>query len=280
MIERMFPSPSIARTGAPDPIIRLEGVAFGWENRRIFDGLDIAIPGGRITTIMGPSGSGKTTLLKLITGQLMPRAGDVVVDGLSVPSLGRGALLRLRMRMGMLFQRSALFTDLSVFENVAYPIREHTRLSERLIRAVVLMKLQSVGLRGARDLKPHELSGGMVRRVALARAIALDPMILLYDDPFSGQDPVTLGVLMRLIKTLNHALGITSIIVSHDADEVKAISDYLYVIGDGKVQEHGTPAQLGHSANEWTNQLLHGLPNGPVSFHYPAEDIVRDLALE
>lgn len=279
IIGLMPPAPQAAQADVHDPVIQLKDVAFGWESRKIFDGLDIAIPQGKITTIMGPSGCGKTTLLKLITGQLMPQAGDVVVDGLSVPSLSRDALLKLRMRMGMLFQQSALFTDLSVFENVAYPIREHTKLSESLIRAVVLTKLQSVGLRGARNLMPHELSGGMVRRVALARAIALDPMILLYDDPFSGQDPVTLGVLMRLIKTLNDALGITSIIVSHDADEVKAISHYLYVIGDGKVKEHGTPEQLGHSANEWTNQLLRGLPNGPVSFHYPAEEIAKDFAL-
>jgi phospholipid/cholesterol/gamma-HCH transport system ATP-binding protein len=264
---------------APHHHIQIDGLHFGWGDRKIFNGIDIAIPKGKITTIMGPSGSGKTTLLKLITGQLYPQSGNVVVDGLSVPKLSRSELLKLRIRMGMLFQQSALFTDLSVFENVAYPIREHTRLSESLIRSLVLIKLHAVGLRGARDLMPHELSGGMVRRVALARAIALDPMILLYDDPFSGQDPVTLGVLMRLIKTLNKALGITSILVSHDADEVKAISDYLYIIGDGKVKEHGTPEQLGHSSNEWTSQLLEGLPNGPVSFHYPAEDLAKDFAL-
>ena len=257
--------------------VRIDKVTFGFASRKIFDGIDIAIQKGKITTIMGPSGSGKTTLLKLITGQFYPSSGDIVVDGLSVPRLRRSQLMDLRMRMGMLFQQSALLTDLNVFDNVAYPLREHTRLTESLIRSVVLLKLEAVGLRGARALMPHELSGGMVRRVALARAIALDPMILLYDDPFSGQDPVTLGVLMRLIKTLNSALGLTSIIVSHDADEVKAISDYLYIIGDGAVKEHGTPADLGHSANEWTNQILNGLPNGPVSFHYPAEDIAKDL---
>ena len=257
--------------------VQVENVVFGWESRKIFDGIDIAIQKGRITTIMGPSGSGKTTLLKLITGQLYPQSGNVIVDGLSVPKLSRSQLMTLRIRMGMLFQQSALLTDLSVFENVAYPLREHTTLTESLIRSVVLLKLESVGLRGARDLMPHELSGGMVRRVALARAIALDPMILLYDDPFSGQDPVTLGVLMRLIKALNSALGLTSIIVSHDADEVKAISDYLYIIGDGEIREHGTPEELGHSANAWANQILNGLPNGPVSFHYPAEDIEKDL---
>ena len=271
-----YPSERL-QNDSPEYHVQIEHVVFGWENRKVFDGIDIAIQKGRITTIMGPSGSGKTTLLKLITGQLYPQSGDVIVDGLSVPKLSRSQLMTLRIRMGMLFQQSALLTDLSVFENVAYPLREHTTLTESLIRSVVLLKLESVGLRGARDLMPHELSGGMVRRVALARAIALDPMILLYDDPFSGQDPVTLGVLMRLIKALNSALGLTSIIVSHDADEVKAISDYLYVIGDGQVKEHGTPAELGHSSNEWTNQILNGLPNGPVSFHYPADDIAKDL---
>ena len=264
---------------SPEHHIQINDLVFGWGNRKIFDGIDIAIPRGKITTIMGPSGSGKTTLLKLITGQLYPQSGNVVVDGLSIPNLSRSELLKLRIRMGMMFQYNALFTDINVFDNVAYPIREHTKLSESLIRTVVLIKLQSVGLRGACHLMPNELSGGMVRRVALARAIALDPMILLYDDPFAGQDPVTLGVLMRLIKTLNHALGITSILVSHDADEVKAISDYLYIIGDGKVKEHGPTEQLGHSSNGWTNQLLNGLPNGPISFHYPAEDIAKDFLL-
>ena len=267
------------QTDSRDYQIKIDDLVFAFGARKIFDGIDIAIPKGKITTIMGPSGSGKTTLLKLITGQIYPHSGNVVVDGFSVPELSHSQLLKLRMRMGMLFQYSALFTDINVFENVAYPIREHTKLQESLIRTVVLTKLQSVGLRGARELMPHELSGGMVRRVALARAIALDPSILLYDDPFSGQDPVTLGVLMRLIKTLNNALGITSIIVSHDADEVKAISDYLYIIGDGKVKDHGTPEQLGHSVNDWTHQLLNGLPNGPVSFHYPAVEIASDFSL-
>jgi phospholipid/cholesterol/gamma-HCH transport system ATP-binding protein len=263
----------------PDHHIQISGVEFGYPSRKIFEGIDITIPRGKITTIMGPSGSGKTTLLKLFTGQLYPQSGNVMVEGLSVPRLSRGQLMKLRIRMGMMFQTSALFTSINVFDNVAYPIREHTRLSESLIRTVVLMKLQAVGLRGAIHLMPHELSGGMMRRVALARAIALDPMILFYDDPFSGQDPVTLGVLMRLIKKLNQALGITSILVSHDADEVKAISDYLYIIGDGKVKEQGTPQELGHSSNAWAEQLLNGMPNGPVSFHYPAESISKDLHL-
>ena len=258
----------------------MDDVVFSYGNRKIFDGIDIRIPRGKITTIMGPSGSGKTTLLRLFTGQVRPDSGNVIVDGLSVPSLSRAQLMKLRIRMGMMFQQSALFTGISVFDNVAYPIREHSNLSEALIRSVVLMKLHAVGLRGAIQLMPHELSGGMTRRVALARAIALDPMILFYDDPFSGQDPITLGVLMRLIKKINESLGITSILVSHDADEVKAISDYLYIIGDGNVQEHGTPEELGHSPSGWADQLLNGLPDGPVSFDYPAEPIARDLHLE
>jgi len=265
---------------ATDNLIQLENIVFGWGNRNIFSGIDISIPKGKITTIMGPSGSGKSTLLKLITGQLYPQSGNVFVDGLNIPDLKRSQLLKLRIRMGMMFQHSALFTDINVFDNVAYPIREHTELSDSLIRSVVLMKLQAVGLRGAYNLMPSELSGGMLRRVALARAVALDPMILLYDDPFSGQDPVSLGVLMRLIKTLNNALGITSVIVSHDADEVKSISDNLYVIAEGKVKEHGTPSQLNQSSNEWTNQLLRGLPNGPVSFHYPANELAEDFSLD
>jgi len=265
---------------SPTHLVELDDIAFSWGNRIIFDGIDIKIPKGQITTIMGPSGSGKTTLLKLITGQLRPKKGGVIVDGHNVPELNRAQLLKLRIKMGMMFQHSALFTHINVFENVAYPLREHTTLSESLIRTIVLMKLQAVGLRGASQLMPSELSGGMLRRVALARAIALDPMMLFYDDPFSGQDPVSLGVLMRLIKTLNNALGITSILVSHDADEVKAISDNLYIIAEGKVKDHGTPEQLGHSKNDWTNQILKGQPNGPMSFHYPANDLANDYLLD
>ena len=263
-----------------DHHIQMDDVVFSYGNRKIFDGINIKIPRGKITTIMGPSGSGKTTLLRLFTGQVRPASGNVIVDGLSVPSLSRSQLMKLRIRMGMMFQQSALFTGYSVFDNVAYPIREHTNLSEAMIRSVVLLKLHAVGLRGAIHLMPHELSGGMTRRVAFARAIALDPMILFYDDPFSGQDPITLGILMRLIKRINQSLGITSILVSHDADEVKAISDYLYIIGDGNVQEHGTPEELGHSTSGWADQLLNGLPDGPVSFQYPAEAIARDFRLE
>ncbi|MFQ5468910.1 MAG: ABC transporter ATP-binding protein [Gammaproteobacteria bacterium] len=260
-------------------IIRLDQVAYSYHNRVIFDDINISIPRGKITAIMGPSGSGKTTLLKLITGQLHPINGSVTVNEQEVPKLNRQALFKLRMRMGMMFQSSALLTHLSVFENVAYPLREHTNLSEPMIRSIVLMKLQAVGLRGARDLMPSELSGGMTRRVALARAIVLDPMMIMYDDPFSGQDPVTLGVLMRLIQSLNDGLGISSILVSHDADEIAAIADYIYIIAEGKVKEHGTPDELGRSNNDWTQQLLKGRANGPVSFHYPAVELRNDLKI-
>lgn len=258
-------------------LVTLNNLHFAFRGRVIFDGIDIAIPQGKITTIMGPSGSGKTTLLKLITGQLRPQQGSVLVDGIEVTQLSRNALFELRKRMGMMFQSSALFTDLTVFDNVAYPLRENTQLPESIIRTVVLMKLNAVGLRGARDLKPAELSGGMIRRVALARAIALDPMMIFYDDPFSGQDPITLGVVMRLVRMLNQHLGLTSVLVSHDVDEIVAISDYLYVIGDGKVQAHGTPAELGRSTNPWADQFLHAKPDGPVSFHYAATDYRDEL---
>jgi len=216
------------------------------------------IPRGKVTTIMGPSGTGKTTALRLISGQLTPSSGEVIVDGKHVASLSRQALFELRKRMGMMFQSGALFTDLSVFENVAFPLREHTDLPESMIRDIVVMKLQAVGLRGARALMPSELSGGMARRVALARAIALDPTMILYDEPFTGQDPITVGVIMQLIRKLNDSLGLTSVIVSHDVAEVAAISDYLYIISDGKVIETGTPKSMQESKSEWVQQFLNG----------------------
>lgn len=258
-------------------IATLSNVRVGFRDHVLFNGLNIEIPRGKITTIMGASGSGKTTLLKLMSGQIKPWSGDVYFDGQHVNRLKRAQLFEMRKRMGMMFQTSALFTDLTVFENVAYPIRENTKLSDELIRNVVLMKLNAVGLRGARDLMPAELSGGMVRRVALARAIVLDPMMIMYDDPFSGLDPITLGVIMRLIKTLNHHLGITSVLVSHDVAEVVAISDYVYMIGDGKVQAHGTPEELGHSRDPWTEQFVHAKADGPVSFHFPANNYEDEL---
>jgi len=230
-----------------------------------------------VTTIMGPSGTGKTTLLRLIGGQLKPSAGTVEVDGQNVPDLALKALYQLRKRMGMMFQTGALFTDLNVFENVAFPLREHTRLPEALIRDLVLIKLQAVGLRGARKLMPAELSGGMARRVALARAIALDPMMIMYDEPFTGQDPITVGVIMQLIRQINDYLGLTSIIVSHDVAEVSAISDRIYLISQGQVVAQGPPKDLQQSPSEWAQQFLHGRPDGPVPFHYPAMPFEDDL---
>lgn len=276
-----MPDNSFAQTPLPsrvgEPIVHIEDLHFGYEERPLFAGLDIAIPRGQVTAIMGPSGSGKTTLLRLIGGQLQPQRGSVLVDGQNVHRLSRAALFDLRLRMGMMFQQNALFTDLSVFENVAFPLREHTDLPEALIRNVVLMKLHAVGLRGARDLMPSELSGGMTRRVSLARAIAMDPMMIMYDDPFSGQDPVTLGVLMKLIRQLNDGLGITSIIVSHDAAELATICDQLYLISGGKVVVGGSPAELQQSSDPAVEQFFGGLPNGPVPFHYPSPEMREEL---
>lgn len=260
-----------------DVLVRIRDLRFGFGTRRIIDGVDIDIPRGKITTIMGPSGTGKTTLLRLIGGQWRPQGGTVHVDGVNVHKVRRKELYALRKRMGMLFQSGALFTHLNVFDNVAFPLREHTGLSEILIRHLVLMKLEAVGLRGARELMPAELSGGMARRVALARAIALDPMMIMYDEPFTGQDPITVGVIMQLIRLLNDSLGLTSIIVSHDVAEVSAISDQLYMLSGGKVIGHGTPEALGRSESEWVQQFLQGLPDGPVPFDYPASDFKADL---
>lgn len=260
-----------------DALISIRDVVFHHGSRRIFDGVSLEIPRGRITAIMGPSGTGKTTLLKLIGGQLRPDAGTIVVDGQDVHSLRLRELYELRKRMGMLFQTGALLTDLSVYENVAFPLREHTRLPESMIRTLVLMKLQAVGLRGARDLMPAQLSGGMARRVALARAIALDPMMILYDEPFTGQDPISMGVLVKLIHDLNEEFGLTSIVVSHDVKETASIADYIYLISEGQVVGRGTPEQLGASSSAWVGQFMHGLADGPVPFHYPAADYAADL---
>lgn len=261
----------------PDAVVQIRGLHFSHGEHVIFDGIDLDIAPGRVTAIMGPSGTGKTTLLKLIGGQLRPSSGSIRVHGEEVPALGRSALYQLRKRMGMLFQSGALLTDISVFENVAYPIREHTRLPETLLRDLVLMKLQAVGLRGAAGLMPGELSGGMARRVALARAIALDPMMVLYDEPFTGQDPISMGILVKLIRELNDALGLTSIVVSHDVQETAAIADYVYLLSHGKVVDHGRPEALWESSSEWSQQFLEGRPDGPVAFHYPAADFREDL---
>jgi phospholipid/cholesterol/gamma-HCH transport system ATP-binding protein len=264
-------------TSDTDPLVKIRGLRFFRGERAIFDGVDIDIPRGKITAIMGPSGSGKTTLLKLIGGQLRPQAGSVEVDGQNIHRLSRRALYRLRIRMGMLFQSGALLTDISVFDNVAYPLREHAPLPSSMIRKLVLLKLESVGLRGARGLMPSELSGGMARRVALARAMALDPMMIMYDEPFTGQDPISLGVLVQLIRALNDASRITSIIVSHDVQETAEIADYIYVISNGRVIDHGSPDAMLKSNAPWTRQFMHGLADGPVPFHYPAPGLEQDL---
>lgn len=262
-----------------EPLVKIRDLVYRRGERVIFDGVDIDIQRGKLTVIMGPSGTGKTTLLRLIGGQLRPDAGSVQVDGQSVPDLGYRPLYELRKRMGMLFQNGALLTDLSVFDNVAFPLREHTALNETLIRDLVLMKLHAVGLRGARQLMPSELSGGMARRVALARAIALDPMMIMYDEPFTGQDPISMGVLVSLLRSLTDALGLTSVMVSHDVKESLSIADYAYVISEGKVIEHGTPATLRDSASPWVQQFLQGKRDGPVPFHFPAVDYADDLAI-
>jgi phospholipid/cholesterol/gamma-HCH transport system ATP-binding protein len=259
------------------PLVKIRDLHFSRGSRVIFDGVDIDIPRGKVTAIMGPSGTGKTTLLKLIGGQLRPDRGSIEVDGQNVHKLSRSALYKLRMRMGMLFQTGALLTDLSVYDNVAYPLREHTDLPETMIRRLVLMKLEAVGLRGARELMPAALSGGMARRVALARAIALDPMMVMYDEPFTGQDPISMGVLAQLVRRLNDAVGLSSILVSHDVEETAGISDYIYVINGGKVLEQGTPEQIDASASLAVRQFMSGLPDGPVGFHYDAPTLQDDL---
>lgn len=258
-------------------LISISQLTFSRGKQKIFDNISLEFPRGKITAIMGPSGTGKTTLLKLIGGQLLPQKGTVIVDGKNVHKLRRAELYELRKRIGMLFQSGALLTDMNVFDNVAFPLREHTRLPESMIRTLVLMKLQAVGLRGARALMPSQLSGGMARRVALARAIALDPMMIMYDEPFTGQDPISMGVLVHLIKSLNEALGLTSIIVSHDVQETLAIADYYYLVADGRIVEQGMPEQIRQSSSDWVQQFINGAADGPVHFHYPARDYMDDL---
>ncbi|OMH30359.1 ATP-binding cassette domain-containing protein [Motiliproteus sp. MSK22-1] len=260
-----------------DIIIDIEGMSFSRSERLIFDNINIRIPKGKVTAIMGPSGTGKTTLLKLIGGQVRADSGSIKIEGLDIPRLSRSALFDIRSRMGMLFQSGALFSDLTVFENVAFPLRVHTDLPEDMVRDLVYMKLQSVGLRGAVELMPSELSGGMARRVALARAIALDPDILMYDEPFTGQDPIAMGVLVKLIKTLNRTLGHTSIVVSHDIQETLSIADYIYLIADTHVVAQGTTQELLADTSPKVKQFMQGLPDGPVPFHFPAQDYFQDL---
>jgi phospholipid/cholesterol/gamma-HCH transport system ATP-binding protein len=258
-------------------IIEIRNLDYAVGGRPVFTGLDMDIARGRITAIMGPSGTGKTTLLRLITGQAVADSGSIVVAGQDMRAIRRADLYVLRRRMGMLFQNGALLTDLSVFENVAFPLREHTDLSERLIRQLVLTKLQAVGLRGAADLMPSELSGGMSRRVALARAIVMDPEILIYDEPFVGLDPISLGVILRLIRRLNDALGITSVVVSHDVQEISTVADAVFLLSGGKVVAHGTPQQLQSYPSEIVRQFIGGLADGPVPFHFPAPDYFGEL---
>ncbi len=259
------------------PVVQIRGLTFRRGARAIFDNVDLDIERGKITAIMGPSGTGKTTLLRLIGGQLRPDAGSIKVFGQDVTELSRRELFELRKRIGMLFQSGALLTGLTVFDNVAFPLREHTSLPERMIRDLVLIKLEAVGLRGGRDLMPSELSGGMARRVALARAIALDPMMILYDEPFTGQDPISMGTLAQLVHALNDTLNLTSVVVSHDVHATSLIADYIYVLSGGKLIGQGSPQALAQSDSPSVRQFMDGLPDGPVPFHYPAPAYGDDL---
>ncbi len=263
--------------GLDKPLVDIQNLTFRRGERVIYDNMSMQFSRGKVTAIMGPSGIGKTTLLRLIGGQLKPDSGSIVFDGANIPTLKRHELYQARKKMSMLFQSGALFTEMSVFDNVAFPIREHTRLPEAIIRMMVLMKLEAVGLRGARDLMPSELSGGMARRAALARAIALDPQLIMYDEPFAGQDPISMGVIVRLIKSLNDALGMTSIVVSHDVTEVMSIADYVYIVAERKVIGHGTPAQLLQHESPLVQQFLQGQADGPVPFHFKAADYAQEL---
>jgi len=262
---------------AANSIIEIEDVDYTRGQRQIFKGLSLSISRGQVTAIMGPSGTGKTTLLNLITRQIIPDRGRILVDGVDIGTLNQADLYRLRRRFGMLFQQGALLTDMSVFENVAFPLREHTSLPERLIRHIVLTKLHAVGLRGAADLMPSQLSGGMARRVALARAMVMDPDILIYDEPFVGLDPISMGVIVRLVRKMNDALGITSILVSHDVQEIATVADCSYLISDGQVAASGSPDELVNTPSELVRQFMHGMADGPVAFHYSAPDYAEQL---
>jgi len=258
-------------------LIEIQGLMYSRGTRVIFRDLNLTIKRGEITALMGPSGTGKTTLLRLITRQLVPQQGRILVDGVDIASLTLRQLYELRKRFGMLFQNGALLTDINVFENVAFPLREHTKLSNRLIRHVVLTKLHAVGLRGTADMMPAELSGGMARRVALARAMVMDPEILIYDEPFVGLDPISMGVIVRLVRQMNDALDITSIIVSHDVAEVSTVADRSYLISDGKVAASGSPDELNAAKSELVRQFMHGMADGPVAFHFDAPNYAQQL---
>ncbi|HNB20526.1 MAG TPA: ATP-binding cassette domain-containing protein [Agitococcus sp.] len=261
------------------PLVSIRNLSFKRGDRAIFENISLDVARGKVTAIMGPSGCGKTTTLRFIGGQLHPDEGQVLVDGQNVPDMSRKELFMARAKMGMLFQSGALFSDLSVYENVAFPLRAHTQLPEKLIREIVLMKLEAVGLRGAIDLMPNELSGGMQRRAALARAIALDPDLIMYDEPFAGQDPMVKGVLVTLIRTLREALGLTTIIVSHDVPETLHIADYIYIIANKGIIGQGTPKELKQSDSPFVQQFLNGSPDGPVRFHYPASSYLQELGV-
>jgi phospholipid/cholesterol/gamma-HCH transport system ATP-binding protein len=254
-------------------LIEIDNLSFSRSGRTIYDNISMRIPKGKTTAIMGPSGIGKTTMLRLMGGQLLPDSGDIKFKGESIPNMRRTRLFEVRRQMSMLFQSGALFTDMSVFDNIAFPLREHTNLSEDTIATIVKLKLQAVGLRGAAQLMPSELSGGMARRAALARAIALDPELIMYDEPFAGQDPISMGVLVKLIKALNDALQLTSVVVTHDVTEVLTIADYIYILADQKVIGSGTPEEIKNSDSPLVQQFLQGLADGPVPFHYPAGDL-------
>lgn len=262
-------------SSASNVLIHIENLSFKRGERVIYQNIDMAIRRGQITAIMGPSGTGKTTLLRLIGGQLSPDHGRVLLDNVDISNMSRHDLFAARARMGMLFQSGALFTDMSVYENVAFPIRAHTKLPEHLISELVALKLESVGLKGAEYLMPSELSGGMNRRVALARAIALDPELIMYDEPFAGQDPIVMGVLTRLIRSLRDALDLTTIIVSHDVKETMSIADYIYIVADGRVQGEGTPEQLLHHKSDFVQQFLNGDAEGPVGFQFNSKQYLN-----
>jgi phospholipid/cholesterol/gamma-HCH transport system ATP-binding protein len=272
--------PAAASDRAACDAVAMSGVTFGYDRKRpVLQGIDMTIPRGKVVAIMGGSGCGKTTILRLIGGQLRAQQGQVLVDGESVRDMSRDELFALRRRIGMLFQFGALFTDMTVFENIAFPIREHTDLPEALVHDLVLMKLHAVGLRGTAQLRPSELSGGMARRVALARAVAIDPMLVLYDEPFAGLDPISLGVVGQLIRKLNDALGVTSVVVTHDVYESLKIVDYLYFVSEGRIIARGTPDEVRESTDPFVRQFVDGEPDGPVPFHYPAAPYAEELAL-
>ncbi|HUR88439.1 MAG TPA: ABC transporter ATP-binding protein [Ramlibacter sp.] len=258
-------------------IVECRNLNFGYGQRRVLDDVSLTVPRGKVTALMGASGGGKTTVLRLIGGQVKPQSGEVLFEGQDIAKLDATGLYAMRRRMGMLFQFGALFTDLSVFENVAFPLREHTQLPENLLRDIVLMKLNAVGLRGARDLMPREVSGGMARRVALARAIALDPELVMYDEPFAGLDPISLGTAAQLIRRLNDSLGITSIVVSHDLEETFGIADHVIILANGKVAAQGTPGEVMNSADPLVDQFVHARADGPVPFHYPGPTVAHDF---